>query len=210
MHRKGRRQSVSKDHHAPSLRRCAVTRELHDKGAMIRFVVCPHSKTLVPDLKGTLPGRGLWVSAKRTLVACALKKRVFTRGFRQNVQVPVDLPDQIDTLLRERLLGRFGMARKSGKLILGFEKVVTSLRENKLLVFCHANDAGKDGLSKIMSLKMRKEKEGCMPPVFAFFTTQDMEGALGKENVTYIGALPGHMGQSLLNGCLFLKQFREG
>ena len=47
-----------------TMRMCAVTREVRPIGELIRFVVSPQGE-VIPDLKRKLPGRGLWVSARR-------------------------------------------------------------------------------------------------------------------------------------------------
>ena len=52
-------------------RRCIVTREALDKAELIRFVVDPDGN-VVPDLKGNLPGRGLWVKADAKTLAEAV------------------------------------------------------------------------------------------------------------------------------------------
>ena len=53
------------------LRRCLATGETLPKSSLIRFVVAP-GDAAVPDLAERLPGRGLWISARRD---------VFTYGF---------------------------------------------------------------------------------------------------------------------------------
>lgn len=59
-------------------RSCLITREPQPKAGLIRFVVSPEG-LLVADLSGRLPGRGLYVTASKLLVAEALAKRAFSR-----------------------------------------------------------------------------------------------------------------------------------
>ena len=65
----------------PTERQCAVTREVQPISSLIRFVLDPDSQ-VVPDLKRVLPGRGVWVTASKDVVAVAEKdrKKVFGRG----------------------------------------------------------------------------------------------------------------------------------
>ena len=51
-------------------RRCIVTGDTRDKADLIRFVVGPDG-SVVPDIEGKLPGRGLWVSAERQTLETA-------------------------------------------------------------------------------------------------------------------------------------------
>ena len=45
-------------------RKCIVSGEVQPKGGLIRFVVGPDGQ-IVPDVAGKLPGRGIYVSARR-------------------------------------------------------------------------------------------------------------------------------------------------
>ncbi len=71
------------DHAGPGRRArertCIVTRVAQAPEAMIRFVRGPDG-TVVPDLRGKLPGRGAWVSAKRETVATAVRKESVLPG----------------------------------------------------------------------------------------------------------------------------------
>jgi len=62
-----------------SERRCIVTRELGPKEALIRFVVAPDG-TVTPDLENRLPGRGLWVIAKREAIDKASARGLFAKA----------------------------------------------------------------------------------------------------------------------------------
>ncbi len=49
------------------LRRCAVTRVQSTPEKLLRFAVAPDG-TLMPDLSGRLPGRGIWLMARRDVL----------------------------------------------------------------------------------------------------------------------------------------------
>ena len=66
----------------PAVRQCLVTRTTAPAGELIRFVCDPDGK-VVPDLKRELPGRGVWVTATRAAVEEAERKRLFSRGFKE-------------------------------------------------------------------------------------------------------------------------------
>ena len=63
----------------PTERRCLVSGGIKPKEQMIRFVVGP-DETVVPDIAGKLPGRGLWVDADRGLLSQAIAKSAFSRA----------------------------------------------------------------------------------------------------------------------------------
>src|SRR4051812_2716132 len=103
-------------------RRDIVTGDVVDETKLIRFVAGPGG-VVVPDLARKLPGRGLWVAADRTSVATAAKKGLFSRAAKAKLSAPADLADQVESLLRRRLLAALGLAKRGGDLTSGFEKV---------------------------------------------------------------------------------------
>src|SRR2546423_13111742 len=76
-------------------RLCALTREVRPIGELIRFVAAPDS-AIVPDLKRRLPGRGVWITAKRTAIDEAVKRNVFARSLKREVRAAADLGAQVD------------------------------------------------------------------------------------------------------------------
>ena len=67
-----------------SERTCIVTRQRGAPEAMIRFV-CGPDGALAPDIKASLPGRGVWVTARADIVAQAARKRLFARSLKTRV-----------------------------------------------------------------------------------------------------------------------------
>src|SRR5690349_540378 len=84
-------------------RRDIVTGEVRDEAELIRFVAGPDG-AVVPDLARKLPGRGIWVAADRTSVETAAKKGLFSRSAKAKLQAAPDLADQVEILLKRRLL----------------------------------------------------------------------------------------------------------
>ncbi|HAY06685.1 MAG TPA: hypothetical protein DCY26_08535 [Hyphomonas sp.] len=108
-------------------RLCAVTRERLPQDAMVRFVLSPDG-VVTPDIACRLPGRGVWVTAKREHVETAAKKGAFARGFKTAVTVPEGLADLIETLLVKRCVDLLGFARKAGQAVTGIDQVRDALR----------------------------------------------------------------------------------
>ena len=111
-------------------RRDIVTGEVMDEAVLIRFVAGPGGQ-VVPDLARKLPGRGIWVAANRASVETATKKGLFARAAKAKVSVSPDLPDQVESLLKARLLSGLGLARRGGALVSGFEKVAAAIEAGK-------------------------------------------------------------------------------
>ena len=64
-----------------SERYCAATGTVRPVDDMIRFVVAPDGRP-VADLKRRLPGRGVWVTARRDQVEAAVKRRAFQKSMK--------------------------------------------------------------------------------------------------------------------------------
>src|SRR6202051_48721 len=113
-----------------TVRMCAVTRELRPSDELIRFVVSPQSE-VIADLKRKLPGRGLWVSASRRMVAEAVRRNQFGKGFKRDVRVAPTLAADTENLLVRGAIEALAMAAKAGQVVSGFSKVEDALAQRQ-------------------------------------------------------------------------------
>lgn len=190
-------------------RTCIVSRRTFDRDRLIRFVAGPDG-AVVPDLKEKLPGRGVRVEAKKTVVQQAVGKQLFARGLKADVKADSNLADRVEKLLEDRAVQAFAMARKAGLLITGFAKVDAALRNNKADAVFHAGDAAEDGKRKIASaVAFVRHAGGADVPVFDCLTRERMSAALGLENVNHAAALPGGATRHLMAAATRLQRYRE-
>ena len=168
-------------------RRDIVSGEVMAEARLIRFVADPDGLA-VPDLARKLPGRGIWVAADRTSVETAAKRGLFARSAKARVTAPKDLADQVAALLRRRLLAGLGLARRSGDLTSGFEKVCATISSGKAACLIEASDGAPDGRRKVMAV-VRRQASG--PDVFGLFSSEELGLALGLENVIHTAFLAG-------------------
>jgi predicted RNA-binding protein YlxR (DUF448 family)/ribosomal protein L30E len=174
----------------PSQRRCIVTREPAEKAALIRFVPGPDGD-VVPDLAERLPGHGYWVRADRATLAEAVKKNAFAKAMRAPVKPAADLPDRVAALLERQILDLLGLARRSGQLVAGYEKVETWLDTGKAALLIEASDAGADGRSKLA----RRTHTGV--EIWAPLTGAALGRAVGRDHAVHIAVSPGGLAQRL-------------
>ena len=168
-------------------RRDIVTGEVRDEAGLIRYVVGP-GEVVVPDLARKLPGRGLWVAADRASVETAAKKGLFARAAKAKVAAPTDLADQVERLLKRRVLAALGLAKRGGDLISGFDKVSSAITSGKAAWLIEASDGAADGRRKLWD-KARKQSPPI--PVFGVFSSDELGLALGLENVIHTAFLAG-------------------
>lgn len=165
-------------------RQCIVTRQVKPAEEMIRFVVGPNDR-LVPDVAAKLPGRGMWLSASKLSLAEAIAKRSFGKAAKQSVDIPENLQELLEQLLRQRVRDALSMARKAGQLISGHDKVVEALAKGEVIAILHASDASEDGI--------RKMKAGDVPS-YRSFTRDVLSEVTGKENAVHVAVLNGSAG----------------
>lgn len=170
-------------------RECAVTREKRPQSQMIRFVRAPDGQVLA-DLAGKLPGRGVWVSADREIIAKAIEKNVFSRRFKAASKADPGLVDEIEQRLTERCLNLMGLAKKAGILVTGFDQVRASLRKARPAWLIEAADGASDGREKVYSLA--KALYGDVK-VAGALTSAELGMALGRRGVVHALLQPGQL-----------------
>jgi uncharacterized protein len=194
-------------------RTCIVTREVRPPAEMIRFVVGPE-ETVVPDLKGKLPGRGAWVTATRRAVDEAVRRRLFGRAFKAEVATPSDLGAAIDEALLRDLRQALALANKAGAVVSGFAKVEALLRAEPVAALIHASEAAADGRRKLAAaLRGRLQNQAGDPisglPVIDVLSGSDLDLALGRPNVIHAALVAGAGSDGFLTRWRRLSRFRE-
>ena len=181
------RPATHAEAHAERERRDLVSGEVRDEAGLIRFVAGPDG-AVVPDLARKLPGRGLWVAADRASVETAAKKGLFSRAAKAKLSASADLADQVEMLLRRRLLSGLGLARRAGDLTSGFEKVSAAITGGKAAWLIEASDGAADGRRKLWGKALKLSPR---PGLFGVFSASELGLALGAENVIHTAFLAG-------------------
>ncbi len=185
-------------------KRDIVSGTVMDEARLIRFVPAPDG-TVTPDLARKLPGRGLWVAADRVSVEAAAKRNLFARAAKAKIHAAPGLADQVEGLIRTRLLAGLGLARRAGGLACGFEKVSQALAAGNAAWLIEAVDGAADGRRKLIGLARRAPRS---PRWFGVFTGEELSLALGLENVIHTAFLAGRAADRWATDALRLAGFR--
>lgn len=185
-------------------RRCIVTRNVAPTDELIRFVADPEG-WIVADLKGNLPGRGAWVSARAQLVAEAERKNLFARSLKTEVKVAPGLADRVGDLLAAAALNTLSLARKAGLLVSGFAKVEAAIAGGRVVGLVHASDAAADGIRKIEQAVRRAGRPA--PAGINQFTSRQLNLALGGTNVIHAALLAGRLSHDVLKRVALLARY---
>jgi uncharacterized protein len=172
-------------------RTCIVTRTVCDEESLIRFVRGPDGEA-VPDLLRKLPGRGVWVSLAKSRVAEAGRKRLFSRGFKEETKSDEALAELTQILFRRAALGYLSLAKKAGEAVSGYMKVEEALSRSDIRLLLHASDAAADGVRKL------KPSEGRDIETINLFSSAEMDLALGRANVVHAAVTKGGIAEKLL------------
>lgn len=181
-------------------RRCLVTGAIRPKAALVRFVVSPDG-AVVPDIAGRLPGRGLWLSARRDIVATAVAKRSFARAAKRPVVVDEALPDRVEALLAVRCRDLIGMARRAGAAAMGFVKVERMLAAGIAGLLLGAADGARDGRRKLRA-------RAPQVPERAELTAAELGAAFGRDVVVHAALRAGSLAVALSRELDRLDGFR--
>ncbi|MEE9315360.1 MAG: RNA-binding protein [Rhizobiaceae bacterium] len=190
-------------------RTCIVTREVLKPKHLIRFVAGPDGQ-VIPDLKRTLPGRGVWVTAKKSLVEEACKKGAFARGLKTNAKAEPELAMLVESLIEQQALGALGFARKAGECITGSGKVEGSIRAGKAIAVLHAMDGAEDGLRKLSQAVFAVHRDGGRDiNIWRVFSSEQLNLALGATNVIHASLMEGGASRNCLRRVMLLAKYRE-
>jgi predicted RNA-binding protein YlxR (DUF448 family) len=172
------------------IRTCVVERARKEKPFLLRFVLSPQD-SVTPDIKGTLPGRGVWVTAKKAAVAEAVKRKAFQRAFRKPVSVREDLPLQVEELFKRSALERLSICNKAGLVVVGFTRVEEALNRGEIAGLLHASDAAEGGKAKLdRKFRVLYSGKDHIPPENRF-TSAEISLAAGSTNVIHAGLKEG-------------------
>ena len=188
------------------LRRCIVTRERLAKEQMIRFVVLPAgvptggvvwragkvsraAGTVVPDLTATLPGRGIWLSARGDVLETARTRGGFARAARGAVTVSPDLTSELAAALTRRIAETLGLARRAGQAVAGFSKAREWLTGGRAGAVVQASDGSPEERRRFVG-----GWNGRVPVVLPLDATQ-LGGVFGRDHVVHVVLLPGRLAE---------------
>lgn len=195
---------------AGPLRRCLVTHLRAEKTAMIRFVVGPEGE-IVPDLALRLPGRGMWLSARRDVLETAVKRGVFARAAKRRVSVPADLAAAVASGLRLRIGETLGLARRAGQAIAGFDKAREWLISGRAGLVVAARDGSADERARFLTAGfLAAMKAGAAVAVVDPLSGADLGRIFARERVVHVALASGRLAATVASDAARLAGIEGG
>jgi uncharacterized protein len=193
---------------APAVERlCIATRCVRPVDELVRFVLGPDG-AVVPDLKRRLPGRGVWITARRDHVEEAVRRGLFRRSFKADARVSAELPDELDRLLEQSVLNALSITHKAGHVIRGFAKVETAITAAPMVALIRARDAGEDSGKRLAAALRHRVDRAAEAKIVEAFTSAQLDLALGRLNVVHAAVLASRASETFLGRWRFLEYFR--
>ena len=162
---------------------------------MIRFVVGP-DRSIVPDLAATLPGRGIWLSARGDVLETARAQgglgRAFARAARGPVIVPPDLRAGLEAALIRRIGELIGLARRAGQAVAGFDKAREWLRTGRVGLIVQASDGSAAERARFLSGAANSVAVWDPLPAAA------LGRVFGRDHVVHVAIAPGRLAGRLM------------
>lgn len=156
---------------------------------MLRFVIGPGS-ALVPDLDARLPGRGIWLSARRDVLETARTRGAFSRAARCQVVIPPDLAGMVVDGLVRRMAQTLGLARRAGQTVCGYAKVRGWIEAGSAGLVVQATDGSPDECVRLLSGARSL-------PVVKALTAAEMGKVFGRERVVHAALRTGSLADRL-------------
>ena len=180
-----------------SERRCVLTGQTSARDDLVRLAVSPAkddgTHDVLPDVLAKAPGRGAWIGVSKAELADALQsgklKGALSRAFKTGaLNIPEDLPTRTEGALKKAVLERLGLEMRSGRLILGSDRIANEARMGAIAALYHASDAKEDGCRKLdQAWRVGLDEEGSgrkgerLP-----LDREALSVALGRENVVHL------------------------
>jgi predicted RNA-binding protein YlxR (DUF448 family) len=173
-------------------RRCILTGSHGSRDELIRLAISPDGDVL-PDALARAPGRGAWIGVSRGELETALTKGklkgALARAYKgAALTIPADLPERIEAALTRAFTDRLGLEMKSGKLLVGSDRIAENARMGKVRWLAHAADAGTDGSRKLdQAWRVGEDEEGSGKQGITLpLDRATLSVALGRDNVVHM------------------------
>jgi hypothetical protein len=204
-------------------RTCILSGDGASRDALIRLAVSPPGPdgtcVVLPDVHARAPGRGAWIGVSRQDLEKAQAKGklkgALLRAFGKSLDgvpltIPNDLAQRIDTALVRAFTDRLGLETKSGRLLVGSDRIAENARSGKVRWLAHAADAAEDGSRKLdQAWRVGSEAEGSgLRGVVLPLDRAALSVALGRDNVVHLALADGKAAERVAAPLLRLLHFR--
>lgn len=179
-------------------RKCILEGAVKPMSELLRFVEL--NNELLPDFNKKLPAKGMYVTANKLSLQKALEKKLFHKVSKHNLKIAENLMETVENLIKHQALESLNLARKSGALITGFEKVKEAVKKDNVAFIIEAKDAALDGKEKVVLLAKNIE-------IFNLFSIDELDKALNKVNTVHIAILKSNISDMVYSNLMKYQNY---
>ena len=179
-------------------RKCIITGEIKPKSELLRFTVLQNG-AFIPDFDKKIGGKGVYVSNSASLLKNIDSDFKIGKILHKPVRKTLPLAEAVDKILADKGLYALNLARKSGNLVLGFEKIKEQILKNKVSFGIEATDAGSDGKKKMSEMCKNIE-------MFSVYNSAVLEKAFDRETVIHVAVLKSEISTMVYEN---IKRYRD-
>jgi predicted RNA-binding protein YlxR (DUF448 family) len=180
------------------VRRCIASGRTGPRDSFLRFVSGP-DETVVPDIDGKLPGRGLWLTVSRAALDEAIAKNAFSKAARAKLKAPDGLAETVDRLLLRRALEGLSLAKRAGAVAAGFTKAKALIDKGGAGLVVEALDASRAERARLGGRDIE---------TVTGLSAEDMGAALGRDNAVHVALRAGPLAARVKTDLARLAAFR--
>jgi uncharacterized protein len=180
------------------VRRCIASGRTGARETFLRFVAGPDG-TVVPDIEGKLPGRGLWLTVARGVLDEAIAKNAFSKAARAPLKASAELADTVDRLLLRRALEGLSLAKRAGAVAAGFVKAKNLIDKGQAGLVVEALDASRAERARLGGRDIETASG---------LSAEEMGAALGRDNAVHVALRAGPMAARVKTDLTRLAAFR--
>jgi len=186
-------------------RTCAGCRKTGARDTLLRLAIVASSQhDVVPDVKGKLPGRGVWVHPRAQCIEAAAKRGAIARSLKRAVSVDTEALRLAAMLQYEqRVDGLLLGARRARKLALGTD----ATREAIASRGAHALVVAKDAAGRREDLERAAAQLGRSCVVFR--TKAELGRLFGREELSVLAILDSGIAREAARAAAFARQLAE-
>lgn len=170
---------------------CSVSGKLLT-GEEVLFLTSSPENILMLDINKQLPSAHLCIECKREVIELAVQSKILQEFFGTDLTIPINFCEKLGEQLRKKLIELLCLARKSGFIVFGFDKVTEAFKTGKCDFLLRATDS--------KNVPQKKDTDTALTKIFAVLTSFELGKIIGRNKVVHMAMLKGNakMSKSIL------------
>ena len=146
---------------------------------------------LIPDIYNKLSGKCYWVRFQKEDIKNIIEKKTCVSLTQSKATITQNLFLNIEKQLKKNIFLKLSLAKKSGNLMFGFERVKMALKSGESDILFHANDGSPKELKRIKPRSVKLI-------LVSLFSSSELGKLFNRDYVAHSCLLKGGLAKSLI------------